>query len=491
MESAVKRYRGRSVLVVGLGKSGASTARYLSREGARMVLTDSRAAPAGLDELRALPGVDAIHVGAFAAPSPLSQFAFAVVSPGVPLDDPFIETLRAAKLELIGDIELFARHLATPPASRLPPPAVIGITGSNGKSTVTELVGAMAREAGVVAGVGGNLGTPALDLIDPAVQLYVLELSSFQLETTESLNLVAATVLNISPDHLDRHGSLERYTAAKARIYAHAQVAVVNRDDRSTHTGAHTARRVVSFGLDAPAKGHFGLIVGDGLEWPSPTINDRPGMAGPAVDQGAQSRHGRQGTADLWAARGETPLFPIASLKIEGLHNAANALAAFALAEAAGLNEAGIFKALFSFPGLAHRCEWVADLDGVSWINDSKGTNVGATLAALHGLQGPLVWIGGGQGKGQDFTALRAPLAAKARLAIVFGQDAAAIERDLGKSVAIKRVPDLAAAVAEARAAAQHGDRVLLSPACASRDQYKNYEARGAHFRELVKGIAA
>ena len=486
MESAVKRYRGRSVLVVGLGKSGASTARYLSREGARMVLTDSRAAPAGLDELRALPGVDGIHVGAFAAPAPLSQFAFAVVSPGVPLDDPFIETLREAKLELIGDIELFARHLATPPAdSALPPaspelppagsalesalqgtfegtrgsiPAVIGITGSNGKSTVTELVGAMAREAGVVAGVGGNLGTPALDLIDPAVQLYVLELSSFQLETTESLNLVAATVLNISPDHLDRHGSLERYTAAKARIYAHAQVAVVNRDDRSTHTGAHTARRVVSFGLDAPAKGHFGLI-----------------------------EHDEQ----TWAARGETPLFPIASLKIEGLHNAANALAAFALAEAAGLNEAGIFKALFSFPGLAHRCEWVADLDGVSWINDSKGTNVGATMAALHGLQGPLVWIGGGQGKGQDFTALRAPLAAKARLAIVFGQDAAAIERDLGKSVAIKRVPDLAAAVAEARAAAQHGDRVLLSPACASLDQYKNYEARGAHFRELVKGIAA
>jgi len=443
-------YANQSILVVGLGKSGASTARYLSREGARMVLTDSRTAPGGLDELRALAVVDGIHVGAFDAPEPLSQFAFAVVSPGVPLDDPFIEKLRAAKLELIGDIELFARAVGDTP--------VIGITGSNGKSTVTELVGAMAREAGVKAGVGGNLGTPALDLLDDSNQLYVLELSSFQLETTETLKLVAATVLNISPDHLDRHGSIERYTAAKARIYAHAQTAVVNRDDRSTHTGAHTARRVVSFGPDAPAKGHYGLIQHDG---------------------------------ETWAARGETPLFPISSLKIEGLHNAANALAAFALAEAAGLNEAGMFKALFSFPGLAHRCEWVADIDGVSWINDSKGTNVGATLAALQGLQGPLVWIAGGQGKGQDFSALRAPLKDKARLAILFGQDAATIERDLAGQVAVKRVADLAAAVLAAKQAAQHGDRVLLSPACASLDQFKNYEQRGAQFRARVLELKA
>ncbi len=442
-------YSGQSILVVGLGKSGASTVRYLAREGASLALTDSRATPPGLDELRALAPGASVQVGAFAAPEPLSQFAFAVISPGVPLDDPFVERLRAAKLDLIGDIELFARAVGDTP--------VIGITGSNGKSTVTELVGAMAREAGIKAGVGGNLGTPALDLLDDARQLYVLELSSFQLETTETLKLVAATVLNISPDHLDRHGSLERYTAAKARIYAHAQTAVVNRDDRSTHTGAHTARRVVSFGLDAPGRGHYGLIQHDG---------------------------------EPWAARGDTPLFPLASLKIEGLHNAANALAAFALAEAAGLNEAGVFAALFSFPGLAHRCEWVADLDGVSWINDSKGTNVGATLAALQGLQGPLVWLAGGQGKGQDFTALRAPLAEKARIAILFGQDAGAIQKDLGGRVEVKRVDDLAAAVTAARAVARHGDRVLLSPACASLDQFKNYEERGARFRALVRELS-
>ena len=442
-----QRYLNRRVLVVGLGKSGASTARYLAREGAALCLTDSRAEPPGIEVLRAELPQGWFQIGSFAAPLPYSQFDFAVVSPGVPLDDPFIAALKASSVELIGDIELFARAANAP---------VIGITGSNGKSTVTALVGAMAEAAGIKAGVGGNLGTPALDLLSPERELYVLELSSFQLETTETLKLAAATMLNISPDHLDRHGSLERYIDAKARIYAHAEVAVVNRDDRATHVGTHTARRIVSFGLDTPAKHHYGVIRHDDEDW---------------------------------AARGDTPLFPLRGLKIEGAHNAANALAAFALAEAAGIHEAGIFKGLYGFPGLAHRCEWVADLDGVSCINDSKGTNVGATLAALHGLQGPLVWIGGGQGKGQDFTALRAPLQAKARAAVLFGEDAARIEQDLAAALPIVRVPDLATAVLRARALAQHGDRVLLSPACASLDQFRNYEARGAHFRDCVLAL--
>ena len=442
-----RSYAGRKVLVVGLGKSGVSTARYLAAEGAALCLTDSRPAPPGIDELRRQIPQGWFQIGAFAAPLPYSQFDFAVVSPGVPLDDPFIEAIKASGIELIGDIELFARAVAAP---------VIGITGSNGKSTVTALVGAMAEAAGLKVGVGGNLGTPALDLLDPATQLYVLELSSFQLETTETLKLVAATMLNISPDHLDRHGSLARYIAAKARIYAHAQVAVVNRDDRATHTGAHTARSVVSFGLDAPDKGHYGLVQND---------------------------------EETWAARGATPLFPLRGLKIEGLHNAANALAAFALAEAAGINEAGIFKGLYGFPGLAHRCEWVADLHGVSWINDSKGTNVGATLAALQGLQGPLVWLAGGQGKGQDFSALRAPLEQKARAVILFGEDAAKLEKDRAGTLAIHRAADLAEAVQLARGLARHGDRVLLSPACASLDQFRNYEERGARFRDCVLAL--
>jgi UDP-N-acetylmuramoylalanine--D-glutamate ligase len=359
--------------------------------------------------------------------------------------------LREAGVDIVGDIELFARAVEAP---------VIGITGSNGKSTVTTLVGEMAEAAGLCAGVGGNLGTPALDLLGKATQLYVLELSSFQLETTESLHLVAATILNISPDHLDRHHTLEGYIKAKARIYARTETAVVNREDRATHTGTHTARRIVSFGLDEAGPGHYGLAEHNGERWLS------------APDP---------------VSRETTRVLAERDLKIQGLHNVANALAALALADAAGIEREGSLKALRSFNGLPHRCEWVAETGGVTWINDSKGTNVGATLAALQGLDGPLVWLGGGQGKDQDFSALRAPLKQKARTAIVFGQDAARLEHDLAKALVVHRVPDLKAAVALARELAQAGDRVLLSPACASLDQFKNYEERGAVFRTLVQ----
>jgi UDP-N-acetylmuramoylalanine--D-glutamate ligase len=446
------RYENQNVLVVGLGKSGASSARHLARAGARLTLTDSRAAPPDIEALCAQLEGD-YRLGGLAAAAPLTQYALAVVSPGVPLDDPFVARLRAAGVEFVGDIELFARAANAP---------VIGITGSNGKSTVTALVGEMARAAGWNVGVGGNLGTPALDLLDDARQLYVLELSSFQLETVESLALAAATILNISPDHLDRHGSLEAYIAAKARIYRHARVAVVNRDDRATHVGSHTAGEVVSFGFDAPGEGHYGLVESEGAPW---------------LARGGE--------------REPQPLLPLSSLRIHGRHNAANALAAFALAQAAGVPEVAIFQALCRFPGLPHRCQWVADVEGVAWINDSKGTNVGATLAALHGFDGPLVWIGGGQGKGQDFSALRAPLAAKARAAVVFGQDAPRLEQNLKGAVPLVRVPDLAAAVSAAHELAQRGDRVLLSPACASLDQFQNYEERGARFCEQVRALAA
>ncbi|HZR37739.1 MAG TPA: UDP-N-acetylmuramoyl-L-alanine--D-glutamate ligase [Nevskia sp.] len=458
-------YAGGRVLVVGLGKSGAATARYLGRAGAELVLTDSRAAPGGLDEARAAAPRGEFRLGAFDAPPPLSQYACAVVSPGVSLDEPFVAALRQAGVEIVGDVELFARAASAP---------VIGITGSNGKSTVTTLVGEMAREAGLHAGVGGNLGTPALDLLDPQARLYVLELSSFQLETTETLKLAAATILNVSPDHLDRHGSVERYTAAKARIYAHAQTAVVNRDDRATHTGAHLARRIVSFGLDQPPPGHYGLLQHEGQTWlaaPQP---------GGEIVVGSRA----QGVSSQFPP---APVLPLAALRIQGLHNAANALAALALADAAGIARDAGLRALAGFGGLPHRCEWVAERDGITWINDSKGTNVGASLAALHGLAGPLVWLGGGQGKGQDFTALRVPLQQKARAAIVFGEDAARIERDLRGAVPVTRVPDLAAAVNEARKLARAGDRVLLSPACASLDQFRNYEDRGRQFAALAK----
>ncbi|MBI2384213.1 MAG: UDP-N-acetylmuramoyl-L-alanine--D-glutamate ligase [Gammaproteobacteria bacterium] len=437
--------KGRRYLVIGLGKTGASAVRYLTQRGAKVTATDSRAQPPGLAEVQGL-GAE-LRLGGFSAPEPPTQFATAVVSPGVPLQEPFIQQLAAAGVRLVGDIELFAKAAEAP---------VIGITGANGKSTVTTLVGEMAQRAGLRTAVGGNLGTPALDLIDGTVQLYVLELSSFQLELTRSLRCKSATILNISEDHLDRHGSMEAYAAAKARIFTGCGTAVVNREDPIAMR--HAPRKAVSFGLDVPSVGHYGLLRDDGEDW---------------------------------LARGPQKLLCLSELRIQGLHNAANALAAVALADAAAIPREASLAALREFRGLRHRCEFVADTGGVAWLNDSKGTNVGATLAALAGLPGPIVWLGGGQGKGQDFAPLRAPLQDKGRAAILYGQDADQIALALAGALPIYREPDLAAAVRRARALARPGDRVLLSPACASLDQFKNYEERGERFCALAREGAA
>lgn len=451
---AQQSYCGKRVLVVGLGVSGASALRYLASEGAEIVVTDSRAAPAGVEALRAQHPQVEFRLGAFSAPQPLSQFASAVVSPGVALDEPFVRELAAAGVEIVGDIELFARALSTPPASRLPPP-VVGITGSNGKSTVTTLVGEMAKEAGIRVAVGGNLGTPALDLLGDDVELYVLELSSFQLETTRSLRCTAATVLNLSQDHLDRHGTMAHYGAIKARVFDGCDVAVVNRDDAAVM--ALAPANAVTFGLDEAGEGHYGV---------------------------------RQVNGEAWLCRGASPLTPHASLKIFGLHNAANALAAIALAAAAGIPREATLQALRSFAGLPHRCEFIAEIGGVRYFNDSKGTNVGSTLAALKGLPAPIVWLGGGQGKGQSFTELRAPLAQKGRAAVLFGEDAGRIELDIFGALPVYREPDMFAALRRARTLAQAGDQVLLSPACASFDQFRSYVDRGDRFRVAVRALA-
>lgn len=449
-----RRYGGQRVLVVGLGVSGASALRYLVREGADVVVTDSRAAPAGVDALRAQFAQVEFRLGAFSAPQPLSQFAFAVISPGVALEESFVCELAAAGIKIVGDIELFARALSAPPASRLPPP-VIGITGSNGKSTVTTLVGEMAKAAGVRVAVGGNLGTPALDLLDEAVDLYVLELSSFQLESTHSLRCKAATILNLSQDHLDRHGTMARYGAIKARIFDGCGVAVVNRDDAAVM--ALAPANAVTFGLDEPVEGHYGL---------------------------------RQVDGEAWLCRGASALAPQASLKIFGLHNAANALAALALADAAAIPRQAALDALQAFAGLPHRCEFVAEIGGVRYFNDSKGTNVGSTLAAIKGLPAPIVWLGGGQGKGQSFADLREPLARKGRAAVLFGEDAGRIEHDIFGALPVYREPDMSAALRRARTLAQAGDQVLLSPACASFDQFRSYVDRGDRFRAAVRSLA-
>jgi UDP-N-acetylmuramoylalanine--D-glutamate ligase len=436
---------GQRLLVVGLGASGTSALRYLAHRGAELVVTDSRAAPAGIEKLRAeFPSAE-FRLGAFDAPRPLARFSEAIVSPGVSLDEPFVKELAAAGVPVIGDVELFARVVNAP---------VVGITGSNGKSTVTTLVGEMAKAAGWNVKVGGNLGTPALDLLADDAQLYVLELSSFQLETTHTLACCTATFLNLSEDHLDRHHTMAAYGAIKSSVFRDCGVAVVNRDDAVTRSGADKARDVTSFGLDAPATSGYGVVEIDGARW---------------------------------LAQGDSALLAQSELRIQGLHNLSNALAALALADAAGIPREASLRALQAFPGLPHRCEFVARRGDITWLNDSKGTNVGSTLAALKGLDAPIVWLGGGQGKGQDFKPLAQPLAEKGRAALLFGQDAQSIEDAIFGALPVYREDDMNAALVRARSLAQPGDRVLLSPACASLDQFRNYVERGERFSSWVR----
>jgi UDP-N-acetylmuramoylalanine--D-glutamate ligase len=403
-------------------------------------ITDSRAAPPQLEAARRELADVPLHVGEFSR-SALERCARILLSPGVALEEPYLQQARARGVPILGDIELFARCADAP---------VVAITGSNGKSTVTALVGAMAEAAGRDARVGGNIGTPALDLLqDTPPELYVLELSSFQLETTSSLNACAAVILNLSPDHLDRYVDMQAYLEAKLRIYAGDGTVVVNRDDPSLRVCVPARRRVVSFGLGAPVENEFGLVVANGR---------------------------------TWLARAGERLIAADELGMRGTHNALNALAAFALGTAAGLSRDGMLAALRAFAGLPHRMQLIGERRGVRWFNDSKGTNVGATLAALGGLSGRVVLIAGGLGKGQDFTPLRELAASKARAVVLLGRDAPLIESALHGVTAVHYAGDMREAVARAAALAQPGDSVLLSPACASFDMFTGYEDRGRRF---------
>ena len=431
-------------VVVGLGHTGYSAARFLLSRGLRVAVTDSRAEPPELRRLAALGGDVVVRTGGFDA-SLLEQADRVVVSPGVALTGPFFDAARARGLSIVGDIELFAR------AARA---AVVGITGTNGKSTVTTLLAQMAARSGLKMRAGGNLGSPALDLLEGGVELYILELSSFQLETTDSLSLAAATVLNVTPDHLDRYPDLQAYAAAKARIFARCDVAVINLDDPLVAAMVGPGRRQLSFSLRADVGADYALMHRDGGDW--------------------------------WLmGRGE-PLLAFSQMQLSGLHNAANALAALALAEALTLPRAVCVAALREFSGLAHRTQWVADVGGVRYVNDSKGTNVGATLAAVAGMPGPLILIAGGEGKGQDFTPLRAAFAGKVRTALLIGRDAPALGGALQGVCECRYAPSLEAAVDSAARLAQPGDTVLLSPACASLDMFRDYAHRGNVFADAV-----
>jgi UDP-N-acetylmuramoylalanine--D-glutamate ligase len=438
-------------LVVGLGKTGLSCARYLRSQGILTAVTDSRANPPGLQVLRdEMPEVG-IFVGGF-EPEVFAAAGRLVVSPGVPIAEPLIQQAVARGIEVIGDVELFAR------AARAP---ICAITGSNGKSTVTTLVGEMAIAAGLRAAIGGNLGEPALGLLNDSVELYVLELSSFQLETTFGLRAEVATVLNVSADHMDRYPDLDTYAQTKGRIYREARTAVVNRDDPIASALPRKGSIEIGFTLGTPMGQDFGVCVDDGVRW---------------------------------ICRGTQRLMPASEVRIAGLHNLANALAALALASACGLPVMQACDVLRRFGGLRHRSELVAERDGIRWYDDSKGTNPGATVAALEGLVPPgspgrAILIAGGDGKGADFAPLLPAVKRAARAVILIGRDAQLIARALDGQVPLVQAATLQDAVVQAAALAQPGDTVLLSPACASFDMFESYEHRGRIFAEAVGGL--
>jgi UDP-N-acetylmuramoylalanine--D-glutamate ligase len=462
-------------VVVGLGKTGASCVRYLMKRGDHVSATDTRRAPPGLKELGELAGSVDLRLGGFDL-SLLEGASQLLVSPGVSLEEPIAKAALARGIDVLGDVELFARDVHAP---------VIGVTGTNGKSTVTTLVARMAAAAGRRVLAGGNLGEPALDLLEqPKPDLYVLELSSFQLETTSSLVLQAAVVLNVTADHLDRYPSVAAYAHAKGRIFAKASTVVLNADD--PWVLAMRDKECGGGGTGGAAGGAAGA--GGGVAARTVTFSiERNDTDFSLVRSGAQV---------FLARRGER-LLDIARMKISGLHNAANALAALGLGEAVGLPDRAMLEALEQFPGLPHRSSWVADIGGVRYIDDSKGTNVGATIAAVAGMQGPLVMIAGGEGKGQDFKPLAAAFRGKVREAVLLGKDAPAIAAALEGVCRIETVASrepaaaMEAAVGAARRIAVAGDTVLLSPACASLDMFRDYGHRGDVFAAAVKELAA
>lgn len=439
-------------IVLGMGRTGLSCARFLARRGLPFAVADSREHPPALDRLREeFPAVE-LRAGALDADF-LASAEQLLLSPGIDPHLPELDAARAAGAVLLGDIELFFREARAP---------IVAITGTNGKSTVTMLVGLMAQRAGLRCAYGGNLGTPALDLLDPRAELYVLELSSFQLETVVDFAADVATILNLAPDHLDRYADIDAYHQAKRRIYDGARRIVFNRDDRRTCPPPDTTATCASFGVEAAHAPDFGLLETGG---------------------------------ETWLARGAEPLLAAAELGLRGRHNAGNALAALALAEAAGIPREAQLAVLREYRGLPHRCQYLRDLDGVAYYDDSKGTNVAATVASLRGLAadrpGRIVLVAGGVAKENEFSVLAAELQRVGRAVVLIGAAAEQMQRTFADVLPVQRAADLAGAVDRARALAQRGDIVLLSPACASFDMFRDFEERGDVFAQAVAALDA
>lgn len=439
-------------VVVGLGKTGLSCVRYLKQKGEKVAVTDTRDDPPGLNELLeehsdvqlALGGLDADLI---------AKADEVILSPGIALANEALKKAHSRGVLMSGDIELFCREIQQP---------IIAITGSNAKSTVTTLVGEMIRDAGRSVVVAGNIGLPVLDVLakPERAEFYVLELSSFQLETTRSLKAEVATILNISPDHLDRYPSMKEYIAAKHRIYRGARQTVANADDAETRPHPMFTDRDWRFTVNAPGTRTFGLMEKEGA---------------------------------LWLGLEKNALMPASEVRIKGRHNQANALAALALGNAVGLPMSSMLETLRTFSGLPHRCQWVRERDGVHWYNDSKGTNVGAAVAAIEGIggdiRGKVVLIAGGDGKGADFVELREPASKYLKTAVLIGRDADKLANVLGDCCPVIRATTLQEAIEAAAGVAVGGDSVLLSPACASFDMFKGYDDRGAQFMNCVNAL--
>ncbi len=427
-------------LVVGLGLSGYSVARHLLQSGYECRVIDDRESPPYAEKLKQqFPAVDLIS-GSL-NDDVIDATDCLVVSPGISIRSRQMKKVAEQGKRIIGDIELFAEAVQQP---------VLAITGSNGKSTVTALLGEMFKADHRKVAVGGNIGVPALDLLQQQADYYVLELSSFQLETLHSLQPLAATVLNISEDHLDRYDGLADYGQTKKRIYQQAQYCISNADDPATRNAAED----ITFSI---------------------------------LHQQADYTLGNTQAFSLM--RNGEAIIAVSEIKLKGRHNWANCLAAMALAETAGISQAAMITAMKSFAGLPHRSQWVAEIDGVSYINDSKATNPGAAKAAIDGQQQPVILIAGGQTKGANVEVLCDSLHKQVKQVILFGQDADVIEQSWQGCTAIERVADMPEAVRAARRIAQPGDLVMLAPACASFDLYSGFDARGDHFVELVRAM--
>ncbi|MGB4812966.1 MAG: UDP-N-acetylmuramoyl-L-alanine--D-glutamate ligase [Methylophilaceae bacterium] len=445
--------KDKNVLVLGLGETGLSALRWLHAQGARLSVADSRENPPNIEALKAEFSTVKVTTGAFKA-ALFSHVDLVVASPGVALSEPEIQAAIASGVPVVGDVELFAQY-------RSKNTKVIAITGANGKTTVTTLVGEMCQVAGLKTIVAGNIGLPVLDALSMETpDVYVLELSSFQLETTSHLQVDAATMLNLSEDHMDRYASLQDYAIAKARIFYHATLQVLNRDDAWSMLMARPKLAQITFGLsESTDDASYGLTQIDG---------------------------------ETWLCEGDKELINLRDLKIVGLHNAANALAAVALCRAIGIDYAPIIQTLYNFKGLPHRVEWIANIDNVNYYDDSKGTNVGATCAALAGLPQKVVLIAGGDGKGQDFSPLIDAVENNARAVVLIGRDGHLIEKVLlSTGVPIYQAIDLPEAVNIAKKLAQKDEAVLLSPACASFDMFKNYIHRAEVFVTAVNALQA